>query len=64
MTILPGTYFVDEVSGTPTPRIFATIGVGWSNRSDGWQISKSDDNRTLDEVVRAENMTPEEAFDE
>ena len=29
--LAPGTYFVDEVSGTPTPRIFATIGAGWSN---------------------------------
>ena len=26
---MPGTYFVDEVSGAPTPRIFATIGAGW-----------------------------------
>ena len=26
----PGTYFVDEVDGTPTPRIFVTIGAGWS----------------------------------
>ncbi len=26
----PGTYFVDEVDGTPTPRIFFTIGAGWN----------------------------------
>ena len=25
----PGTYFVDEVTGTPTPRILFTIGAGW-----------------------------------
>ena len=25
----PGTYFVDEVDGTPTARIFVTIGAGW-----------------------------------
>jgi hypothetical protein len=29
--LAPGTYFVDEVSGTPTPRIFFTIGAGWEN---------------------------------
>ena len=29
---VPGTYFVDEVEGTPTPRIFVTLGDGWSNR--------------------------------
>ena len=29
--LAPGTYFVDEVDGTPTARIFVTIGAGWSN---------------------------------
>ena len=29
--LAPGTYFVDEVDGTPTPRIFVTVGAGWSN---------------------------------
>ena len=40
--IAPGTYYVDEVSGTPTPRIFATIGAGWRNRSTspGWELAK------------------------
>ena len=33
--LAPGTYFVDEVDGTPTPRIFVTIGAGWSNFIDG-----------------------------
>ena len=33
--LAPGTYFVDEVDGTPTPRIFVTIGAGWSNFVDG-----------------------------
>ena len=33
--LVPGTYFVDEVDGTPTPRIFVTIGAGWSNFIDG-----------------------------
>jgi hypothetical protein len=28
---VPGTYFVDEVDGTPTARIFFTIGAGWRN---------------------------------
>ena len=27
--LAPGTYFVDEVDGTPTPRISATLGSGW-----------------------------------
>jgi hypothetical protein len=42
--LTPGTYFVDEVSGTPTPRIFATIGAGWWNPSmdQGWQLFKAD----------------------
>ena len=38
----PGTYFVDEVEGTPTPRIFITVGDGWSNTADGWGIGKED----------------------
>ncbi len=25
----PGTYYDDQVNGTPTPRIFATVGPGW-----------------------------------
>ena len=29
----PGTYYVDEVSGTPTPRIFATLDSGWTDSS-------------------------------
>ena len=28
--LAPGTYFVDGVAGTPTPRIFVTVGAGWS----------------------------------
>jgi hypothetical protein len=28
-TLEPGTYFVDEIDGTPTPRIYFTIGAGW-----------------------------------
>jgi len=32
----PGTYFVDEVDGTPTERIFVTIGTGWTiNKGSG-----------------------------
>ena len=27
--LVPGTYFVDEVDGTPTQRIFVSIGAGW-----------------------------------
>jgi hypothetical protein len=29
--LLPGTYFVDDVEGIPTPRIFFTIGAGWTD---------------------------------
>ena len=38
--IAPGTYYVDEVDGTPTPRIFATIGTGWwdpCDQCEGWR---------------------------
>jgi hypothetical protein len=59
--ILPGTYFVDEVAGISTPRIYATLGVGWTSWSDGWHINKRDDNRTWEEMARDNNMTPEEA---
>ena len=41
--IAPGTYYVDEVDGTPTPRIFATIGTGWRDpcgQCEGWGIWK------------------------
>jgi hypothetical protein len=38
----PGTYYVDEVNGTPTPRIFATLDSGWRDVEfgDGWLIAK------------------------
>ena len=36
--LAPGTYFVDEVAGTPTPRIFVTIGAGWSTDGDGQEL--------------------------
>lgn len=38
--LAPGTYFLDEVDGTPTPRIFVTIGTGWSNFLDGEGLGK------------------------
>jgi methyl acetate hydrolase len=42
--LAPGTYFVDEVSGTPTPRIFATLGAGWRDLSndEDWDLFKFD----------------------
>ena len=56
---MPGTYFVDEVAGIPTPRIFATLGAGWALAAqvDGWRIAKRDDNRTYGEMVRDANKT-------
>ncbi len=33
IALAPGTYFVDEVDGTPTARIVFTIGAGWSYAS-------------------------------
>ena len=35
----PGTYYVDEVDGTPTPRIFATLDSGWYDLDarPGWE---------------------------
>ena len=38
--LAPGTYFVDEVDGTPTARIFVTIGAGWTNSDDGSSLDK------------------------
>ena len=34
----PGTYYVDEVNGTPIPRIYATLDSGWYDldRQPGW----------------------------
>ena len=34
----PGTYFLDEVDGYPTPRIFVTLGDGWVNTQDKWGV--------------------------
>ena len=38
----PGTYYVDEVDGTPTPRIFATLDAGWMDMGNGsaWMMAK------------------------
>ena len=38
--LAPGTYFVDEVDGTPTARIVVTIGPGWTNFADGSGLDK------------------------
>ena len=38
--LAPGTYFVDEVDGTPTARIYVTIGTGWTTQgawADLWK---------------------------
>ena len=61
--LLPGTYYVDEVSGTPTPRIFATLGTGWWDTCEqcgGWSLGKRAaadtefDEMTLDELQQHE----------
>jgi hypothetical protein len=36
---VPGTYYLDEVSGVPTPRIFITLGDDWENTGDGFVIA-------------------------
>jgi hypothetical protein len=38
----PGTYYIDEVNGTPTPRIFATLDAGWTDMVNGsmWMMAK------------------------
>ena len=38
--LAPGTYYLDEVDGTPTARIFATIGTGWTNLADRSGLAK------------------------
>jgi hypothetical protein len=47
----PGTYYVNEVSGTFTPRIFATFGAGWwtGSQFSGWFLSKWNVPMDLDE---------------
>ena len=35
---VPGTYFITEVDGIATPRIFVTLGEGWANAWDDWGI--------------------------
>jgi hypothetical protein len=42
--LVPGTYFIDEVDGIATPRIFVTVGAGWSGSGSGVSLSK--DGRT------------------
>ena len=39
---VPGTYFVDNFDGTPTARVFVTLGAGWTNKGDGWAITNDD----------------------
>jgi len=39
---VPGTYYVDKVDGVPTPRIFITLGDGWTNHIDDWAIRAQD----------------------
>jgi hypothetical protein len=36
----PRTYFVDVVEGTPTPRIFVTLGAGWVHTHEDWGVGK------------------------
>jgi uncharacterized DUF497 family protein len=38
--LVPGTYFVDEVEGVATPRIFITLPAGWTNSDDDWGVGK------------------------
>lgn len=40
-TLRAGTYFVDDVNGSPTPRILVTIGAGW-NTFEEWAILNND----------------------
>jgi hypothetical protein len=37
--LVPGTYYVDNVDATATPRIIVTVGPGWEN-DGGWSIAK------------------------
>ena len=39
LSVSAWTYFVDEVDGSPTPRIFITLGDGWSTEG-GWGIEQ------------------------
>jgi hypothetical protein len=62
---VPGTYFVDEVDGTPTPRIFVTLGGGfdtegeWAFGNDAGFITFSQPDRVdLDACHSAEGLHP------
>ena len=62
---VPGTYFVDEVDGTPTPRIFITLGDGfgtegeWAFGTDAGFITFSQPDRVdLDACHAAEGRHP------
>jgi hypothetical protein len=35
-----GTYAVNVIEGTPTPRIVVTLGSGWTNTTDEWSVGK------------------------
>ena len=54
--LMPGTYFVDEISGVPTPRIFVTVGAGWHILGGGeWSVIKREadaDHETADDDFR------------
>lgn len=39
--LVPGTYFVDVVNGTPTTRFLVTVGEGWGS-DGGWSIGKGE----------------------
>ena len=60
--LAPGTYYIDEVDGTPTPPIFATFGTGWGvcDECERWRLGKRAaadthfDEMTLDEIQQHE----------
>jgi len=51
--LVPGTYYVDEGDGTPTPRIFATFGAGWWADSSPlrWRLDKRDSDASFPSLV-------------
>ena len=64
---VPGTYFVDEVDGTPTARIFVTVGTGWTNFDDGaglgkWGPGGRTPESTEDDIGRITFSRPDEVY--
>ena len=56
--LVPGTYFVDEVDGTPMARIYVTIGARWWTMVDGVSLEKHGGPYPPDDRRRPHHVQP------